>query len=153
VWHHGDFAELTASGGMVIHGRSDTVLNPGGVRIGTGEIYRVVDREPDVVESLVVGQRWQDDVRVVLFVVLRPGLELDEDLVASLRERIRREASPRHVPAVVRQVPDLPRTISGKTVELAVRKVLHGEPVENTEAMANPEALEAFRRLAAELAG
>ena len=151
VWHHGDFAEVTPSGGMIIHGRSDTVLNPGGVRIGTGEIYRVVDREPDVVESLVVGRRTGDDVRVVLFVVLRPGRDLDDDLVARLRDRIRREASPRHVPAVVRQVPDLPRTISGKTVELAVSRVLHGEPVENIDALANPEALEPFRRLAAEL--
>jgi acetoacetyl-CoA synthetase len=151
VWHHGDYAELTPHGGMIIHGRSDTVLNPGGVRIGTGEIYRVVDREAAVVESLAVGQRRGDDVRVVLFVVLQPGFVLDEALAEGLRRRIRAEATPRHVPAVIRQVPDLPRTISGKTVELAVTRILHGQPVENTDALANPQALDAFRRLAAEL--
>ncbi|RKZ17350.1 acetoacetate--CoA ligase [bacterium] len=152
VWHHGDYAELTPSGGVVIHGRSDTVLNPGGVRIGTGEIYRVVDREPDVVECLVVGQRYRGDVRVVLFVVLQPDQLLDRELEDRLRHRIRTEATPRHVPALIFQVPDLPRTISGKTVETAVARILHGEPVENTDALANPQALESFRRLAAGLA-
>ena len=152
VWHQGDYAELTPSGGMIIHGRSDTVLNPGGVRIGTGEIYRVVDREPTVAESLVVGQRHRGDVRVVLFVVLQPGRELDDELKNRLRQRIRTETTPRHVPAVIRQVPDLPRTISGKTVELVVSRILHGEPVENADVLANPDALEPFRRLAAELA-
>ena len=152
VWCHGDFAELTPSGGMIIHGRSDTVLNPGGVRIGTAEIYRVVDRHPDVIESLVVGQERDADVRVLLFVVLREGASLDDALADDLRERLRREASPRHVPAEIRAVPAVPRTVSGKTVELAVRDILHGRPVENAGVLANPEALEPFRRLAAELA-
>ena len=153
VWWHGDFAELTPTGGMVIHGRSDTVLNPGGVRIGTAEIYRIVDRHPAVAESLVVGLERDGDVQVLLFVVMRGGQDLDEELVADLKRRIRREASPRHVPALVRAAPAIPRTISGKTVELAVRNILQGRPVENTDALANPESLEFFRAVAAELGG
>ncbi|MBE0567785.1 MAG: acetoacetate--CoA ligase [Krumholzibacteria bacterium] len=153
VWCHGDFAELTPSGGLVIHGRSDTVLNPGGVRIGTAEIYRIVDRHPDVRESLVVGQERGDDVRVLLFVVLRDGVVLDGELEADLRARIRAEATPRHVPAVIRQAPAVPRTISGKLVEVAVRNLLHGRPVENAEALADPRALDWYREAAADLAG
>ncbi|HPF70844.1 MAG TPA: acetoacetate--CoA ligase [Candidatus Krumholzibacteria bacterium] len=152
AWCHGDWAELTASGGMVIHGRSDTVLNPGGVRIGTAEITRIVDRHPAVAESLVVGQERGDDVRVILFVVLRPGAVLDAALEAELKARIRAEASPRHVPARIVAAPAVPRTISGKSVELAVRETLHGRPVTNTAALANPEALEFFRQAAADLA-
>ena len=145
VWAHGDFAELTAAGGVVIYGRSDAVLNPGGVRIGTAEIYRQVESLDEVVESIAVGQRWEDDVRVVLFVVLRSGVELDDELVARIRSTIRANTTPRHVPAKVIAVPDIPRTRSGKIVELAVRSVIHGEPVKNTDALANPEALEYFR--------
>jgi acetoacetyl-CoA synthetase len=136
VWAHGDYAELTAHGGFVIHGRSDAVLNPGGVRIGTAEIYRQVERIPEVLESIVIGQHWADDVRVVLFVVLREGCELDEDLCARIRRMIRDNTTPRHVPAKIVQVADIPRTISGKIVELAVRNVVHGEAVKNTDALA-----------------
>ncbi|MDX1509372.1 MAG: AMP-binding protein, partial [Woeseiaceae bacterium] len=145
IWAHGDFAELTASGGIVIHGRSDAVLNPGGVRIGTAEIYRQVEKLDAVLESIAIGQQWDDDVRVVLFVVLRDGVELDEDLQASIRKVIRDNTSPRHVPAKIIAVPEIPRTKSGKIVEIAVRSVVHGEPVRNTEALANPAALEHFR--------
>ena len=147
VWAHGDYAEITSSGGMVIHGRSDAVLNPGGVRIGTSEIYRQVEKLDEVLESIAIGQNWDDDVRVVLFVVLREGIALDDDLVDRIRRAIRENTTPRHVPARVVAVPEIPRTISGKIVELAVRSVVHGEPVRNTDALANPEALEHFRNL------
>jgi acetoacetyl-CoA synthetase len=149
VWTHGDWAEATAAGGFVIHGRSDATLNPGGVRIGTAEIYRQVEALPEVVESLAIGQEWDNDVRVVLFVVLRPGTELTDALVKAIKGRIREGTTPRHVPAKVIAVPELPRTKSGKLVELAVREVVHGRPVKNVEALANPGALEAFRDLPA----
>jgi len=145
VWRHGDWSELTAHGGMVIYGRSDAVLNPGGVRIGTAEIYRQVEKLEEVVESIVIGQDWERDVRVVLFVRLREGLTLDEALVRRIKQTIRENTTPRHVPAVILQVPDIPRTKSNKIVELAVRAVVHGQPVRNAEALANPEALEHFR--------
>jgi acetoacetyl-CoA synthetase len=145
VWCHGDYAELTPAGGMIIYGRSDAVLNPGGVRIGTAEIYRQVEKLDEVVESIAVGQDWADDVRVVLCVRLRPGLELSGELEARIRETIRRNTTPRHVPAKIIAVDDIPRTISGKIVELAVRDVIHGRRVANTDALANPEALEHFR--------
>jgi acetoacetyl-CoA synthetase len=145
VWRHGDWCEITPHGGIVIYGRSDAVLNPGGVRIGTAEIYRQVEQLEEVVESLVIGQDWQGDVRVVLFVKLRDGLELDEALVNRVKRRIRDNTTPRHVPAKVLQVADIPRTKSGKIVELAVRDTVHGRPVKNLEALANPEALEHFR--------
>jgi acetoacetyl-CoA synthetase len=145
VWHHGDFAERTEHGGFIIYGRSDATLNPGGVRIGTAEIYRQVEKLPEILEALAIAQRWEGDVRVVLFVRLREGLALDEALVARVKETIRASTTPRHVPARVLQVADLPRTKSGKIVELAVRNVVHGEPVKNVEALANPEALEHFR--------
>ena len=145
VWWHGDYIEETASGGFVIYGRSDAVLNPGGVRIGTAEIYRQVERLDEVVESLVIGQDWPPehptDVRVVLFVRLRDGLSLDEALAEKIKHWIRSNATPRHVPAKILQVPDIPRTKSGKIVELAVRNVVHRRPVKNVEALANPEAL------------
>jgi len=147
IWCHGDYVELTAHDGMVIHGRSDSVLNPGGVRIGTAEIYRQVEQAPEVVESLVIGQDWQHDVRVVLFVKLRDGLALDDALKDRLRKQIRQNASPRHVPSVILQVADIPRTKSGKIVELAVRDVVHGRPIKNREALANPEALELYKDL------
>jgi acetoacetyl-CoA synthetase len=149
VWCHGDYAELTRHDGVIIYGRSDAVLNPGGVRIGTAELYREVEKLPEVIEALAVGQRWPpgelSDERVVLFVRLREGLVLDEELIARIKQAIRTNATPRHVPAKILQVPDLPRTKSGKLVELAVRNVVHGEPVKNVEALANPEALEYFR--------
>ena len=147
VWAHGDYAEETPHGGLIIHGRSDAVLNPGGVRIGTAEIYRQVEKVEAVLESLAIGQQWQGDVRVVLFVRLREGMELDAALEAEIRQVIRANATPRHVPAKIIAVSDIPRTRSGKIVELAVRNVVHGVPVKNTDALANPEALELFRDL------
>ncbi|MEK9927531.1 MAG: acetoacetate--CoA ligase [Halieaceae bacterium] len=149
VWCHGDYGEITAEGGVIIHGRSDAVLNPGGVRIGTAEIYRQVEKIDAVVESIVIGQEWRDDVRVVLFVVLRDGLTLTPELAEQIRETIRRNTTNRHVPAVILQVADIPRTLSGKIVELAVRNVIHGIEVKNTDALANPEALELYRDLPA----
>jgi acetoacetyl-CoA synthetase len=145
VWCHGDYALHTEHGGFIILGRSDAVLNPGGVRIGTAEIYRQVDKLDEVLESLAVGQDWQNDVRVVLFVRLRPGVSLDSSLERKIRDTIRRNTTPRHVPARIVAVPDIPRTISGKIVELAVRNVIHGRPVRNTDALSNPQALEHFR--------
>jgi acetoacetyl-CoA synthetase len=145
VWAHGDYAEWTSHGGLVIHGRSDAVLNPGGVRIGTAEIYRQVEKLDAVLESLAVAQPWQGDERIVLFVVLREGLRLDEALRVAIREVIRRNTTPRHVPAKILQVPAMPRTRSGKLVELAVTAVVRGEAVTNAQAIANPEALESFR--------
>jgi len=132
---------------MIIHGRSDATLNPGGVRIGTAEIYRQVEMLPEVQESIVVGQDWEGDVRVVLFVVLKPGLTLDSALIDRIKSQIRTGASPRHVPAKIIQVADIPRTKSGKITELAVRDIIHGREVKNKEALANPEALELFRNL------
>jgi acetoacetyl-CoA synthetase len=145
AWRHGDWCEETAHGGFIIYGRSDAVLNPGGVRIGTAEIYRQVESLPEVLESLVIGQEWQGDVRVVLFVKLKEGVSLDDALTGRIRSQIRTNATPRHVPAKILQVSDIPRTKSGKIVELAVRDVVHGRPVKNLEALANPEALEQFR--------
>lgn len=149
VWCHGDYGELTAEDGAIIHGRSDAVLNPGGVRIGTAEIYRQVEKLDVIVESVVIGQNWEDDVRVVLFVVLRAGEVLDEQLVQAVRTTIRQNATPRHVPAKIIQVPEIPRTLSGKIVEIAVRDVVHGRPVNNMDALANPQALEHFIGLTA----
>ena len=145
VWHHGDFVELTENGGMIIYGRSDAVLNPGGVRIGTAEIYRPVEAFEEIAEALVIGQDWQSDVRIVLFVRMQAGYVLDDALRERLRAALRSQASPRHVPARILEVPDIPHTRSGKIVELAVREVVHGRPVANLDALANPEALEHFR--------
>jgi acetoacetyl-CoA synthetase len=147
IWCHGDFAEITPHGGMVIHGRSDATLNPGGVRIGTAEIYAQVERVPEVIEALAIGQDWEGDVRVILFVRLREGTTLDSDLVARIRKQIRDGATPRHVPAKIVAVADIPRTKSGKITELAVRDVVHGRDVKNKEALANPEALDLFREM------
>jgi acetoacetyl-CoA synthetase len=147
IWAHGDYGEITAHNGIIIHGRSDAVLNPGGVRIGTAEIYRQVEKLDEVLDSICIGQDWEDDVRVVLFVVLRTGLSLDDKLIDKIRSSIRRETTPRHVPAKVIAVTDIPRTISGKIVELAVRKVVHGQAVNNTDALANPETLELYKNL------
>jgi acetoacetyl-CoA synthetase len=149
IWCHGDFAEITGHGGIIIHGRSDATLNPGGVRIGTAEIYNQVEQLEEVVEALCIGQDFDDDVRVILFVRLASGLELTEDLIKKIKTKIRTGASPRHVPAFVIAVDDIPRTKSGKIVELAVREVVHGRPVKNREALANPEALELFSDIVA----
>jgi len=145
VWRHGDWCEETEHGGLIIYGRSDAVLNPGGVRIGTAEIYRQVEQVDEVMEALVIGQDWEADVRVVLFVKLKEGVRLDDALATRIKKRIRENTTPRHVPAKIVQVNDIPRTKSGKIVELAVREVVHGRPVKNKEALANPEALEHFR--------
>ena len=145
VWRHGDLVELTEHGGVIVYGRSDATLNPGGVRIGTAEIYRQVEQIPSVEEAIVGGQEREGDQRVVLFVRLGEGLVLDDALRAEIRRRIRENTTPRHVPAVIAQVADIPRTRSGKISELAVREVIHGRPVKNTEALANPEALEFYR--------
>ncbi|WP_306026106.1 acetoacetate--CoA ligase [Oceaniradius stylonematis] len=144
VWCHGDFAEITGHGGLIIHGRSDATLNPGGVRIGTAEIYNQVEQMPEVLEAICIGQEWDNDVRVVLFVRLAEGAAFTDELVKAIKAKVRTGASPRHVPAVVLPVDDIPRTKSGKIVELAVREVVHGRPVKNQEALANPEALAHF---------
>ncbi len=151
VWCHGDHALLTERDGVIIYGRSDAVLNPGGVRIGTAEIYRQVEQLPEVLESIAVGQEWDSDVRVILFVRLREGLTLDDALRARICKQIRDNTTPRHVPAKVLQVADIPRTISGKITELAVRETIHGRPVKNTDALANPQALQLFEALRTEL--
>jgi acetoacetyl-CoA synthetase len=148
IWAHGDYAELTEHEGMIIYGRSDAVLNPGGVRIGTAEIYRPVEGLPEILESLAVGQEWNNDVRIVLFVKLREDVTLDTALTERIKQTIRDHASPRHVPAKVIAVPDIPRTLSGKIVELAVHNIIHHRPVKNLDALANPEALEFFKDLA-----
>jgi acetoacetyl-CoA synthetase len=147
LWHHGDFAEKTQNGGIIIHGRSDATLNPGGVRIGTAEIYRQVEQIDEVQESVVVGQDWAGDVRVVLFVVLKPGVALDDALKRDIEVKLRTECSPRHVPAMIIAVPDIPRTRSGKLAELAVRNIIAGRPVENSEALANPDSLRFYMDL------
>jgi acetoacetyl-CoA synthetase len=148
VWRHGDWSEITPRGGIVIYGRSDAVLNPGGVRIGTAEIYRQVETLDEIVEALVIGQDWDGDVRVVLFVKLKEGSSLSDELASRVKKRIRDNTTPRHVPAKVLQVADIPRTKSGKIVELAVREIVHGRPIKNIEALANPEALAHFKNRA-----
>jgi len=147
IWAHGDFAELTAHNGLIIHGRSDAILNPGGIRIGTAEIYRQVEKIPEVLESVAIGQEWQNDIRIVLFVKLHDKLKLDDNLIKNICSSIKDNTTPRHVPAKIIQIDDIPRTISGKITELAVRNVIHNLPVKNLDALANPEALELFRNL------
>ena len=147
IWHHGDYVLLTEQGGIVIYGRSDATLNPGGVRIGTAEIYRHVEQLDEVVESIVIGQDWDSDVRVVLFVVLKDGLTLDDELIKKIRQTVREKCTPRHMPAKVIQVSEIPRTKSGKIVELAVREVVHNRPVKNIHSLANPEALDLYQNL------
>jgi acetoacetyl-CoA synthetase len=145
VWRHGDYIEITPRGGVIVYGRSDATLNPGGVRIGTAEIYRVVEEFGEIADSLVVGQRWDGDVRIILFVVMGEGCTLDEGLKGRLREAIRRDASPRHVPAVIVEAPAIPYTLNGKKVEIAVTRIIHGEEVKNRDALANPEVLDFFQ--------
>lgn len=145
VWTHGDFAKITPNHGLIIEGRSDTTLNPGGVRIGSAEIYRQVEQLPEILESVVIGQPWQGDIRLVLFVKLKPGVSLTENLQQTIRTQLRKNASPRHVPALILAVPDIPKTLNGKIVELAIRQTIEGKPVENLSAIANPEALDYFK--------
>jgi acetoacetyl-CoA synthetase len=142
IWAHGDYAERTVHDGFLIHGRSDATLNPGGVRIGTAEIYRQLEAIEEVIESVAIGQDWQGDTRVVLFVCLTAGHTLDEALRNRICDRLRTQASPRHVPAKIVQVADLPRTLNGKLSEMAVRDAVHGRPVTNRDALANPQALD-----------
>lgn len=149
TWWHGDFAEWTATGGMVIHGRSDATLNPGGVRIGTAEIYNQVEKMSQVDEALCIGQQWNNDTRIILFVRLASGVELDAGLKQAIKDKIKKGASPRHVPAVIIPVADIPRTKSGKITELAVRDIVNGREVKNRDALANPEALSLFENLEA----
>ena len=157
IWAHGDYGEVInhhdkhnniEQRGVIIHGRSDAVLNPGGVRIGTAEIYRQVEKVEEVFESIAIAQTWNDDVRIILFVTLKDGLRLSDSLTLKIKESIRKNTTPRHVPSKVIQVNDIPRTLSGKIVELAVKKVVEGLTVTNTDALANPEALELFKNIA-----
>ena len=147
IWRHGDYIVVTEHGGVVMHGRSDATLNPGGVRIGTAELYRQVEQLEEIEDSVVVGQKWDNDVRVILFVKLAPGVELSDDLQNTIRKTIRVHASPRHVPAKIITVPDIPYTLNMKKVELAVQKVIHGREVKNKDALKNPEALDFFAGL------
>jgi acetoacetyl-CoA synthetase len=147
VWHHGDFVENTTHQGLIIHGRSDAVLNPGGVRIGTAEIYRQVEQIPEVLESIAIGQNWRNDVRVILFVKLKEGVTLDGDLIGRIKQQIRNNTTPRHVPAKVIQIPDIPRTKSGKIAEIAVRDTIHGQSIKNSEALLNPEILTVYKNI------
>jgi acetoacetyl-CoA synthetase len=145
IWRHGDYIEVNDRGGVIISGRSDATLNPGGVRIGTAEIYRQIELVDEVADSVVIGQRWKDDVRIVLFVKLQPGLELSDSLKNKIRETIRKNASPRHVPGKIICVPDIPYTLNMKKVELAVKKVVENKPVTNKDALLNPEVLEYYK--------
>jgi len=145
VWRHGDYIEITPHGGVIIYGRSDATLNPGGVRIGTAEIYRVVESIEEIKDSLVVGQNWQDDVRVILFVILREGNQLTEELIKKIKTKIRQETTPRHMPAKIVAVDDIPYTLNGKKVEIAVTKIIHGEDVTNRDALANPDSLDLYK--------
>jgi acetoacetyl-CoA synthetase len=144
IWTHGDFIEITERGGIIIYGRSDATLNPGGVRIGTAEIYRIIEQIPEVEDSVVVGQEWQNDTRVILFLKMKPGNDLTDELQQKIRTNIRKNASPRHVPAKILTVPDIPYTLNMKKVELAVQKMIHGREVKNKDALKNPEALDFF---------
>jgi len=147
IWHHGDYAEVKKSGGFIIHGRSDTTLNPGGVRLGTAEIYSEVEKFIEIKESIVVGQAWDNDIRIVLFIVLNPKHELNEHLLEKIKIQIRKNASPRHVPSKIIVVDDIPRTKNGKIVELAVKNTIEGNKIKNKEALANPKVLEQYRNL------
>jgi acetoacetyl-CoA synthetase len=144
VWRHGDYIRITEQGGVLVYGRSDATLNPGGVRIGTAEIYGPVESMAEVRDSIVVGQKWQNDIRIVLFVVLAEGLNLTEELKTAIKKRIREHTTPRHIPAVIIQIREVPRTLNGKKVEIAVSRVIHGEPVPNMESLANPQSLSQF---------
>ena len=147
MWYHGDYAEIKKSGGFIIHGRSDTTLNPGGVRLGTAEIYSEVEKFIEIKESIVVGQTWDNDVRIILFIVLNPKYKLNEYLLKKIKIQIRKNTSPRHVPAKIIVVDDIPRTKNGKIVELAVKNTIEGNKINNKEALANPQVLEQYKNL------
>ena len=147
IWHHGDFVARTSNNGFIVNGRSDATLNPGGVRIGTSEIYQQVENIDFITEGLVVGQDYKDDVRIILFVTTKNNENLDDKKIKSIKSRIRKNCSPKHVPAIIIKVPEIPRTKSGKIVELAVRKLINGEELNNKEAIANPESLDFFKNL------
>ena len=147
IWHHGDFIERTSNNGFIMRGRSDATLNPGGVRIGTAEIYQQVEDIDFITEGLVVGQDYKDDVRIILFITTKNNEELDDEKIKLIKSRIRKNCSPKHVPAIYIKVPEIPRTKSGKIVELAVRKIINGEEINNKEAIANPDCLEYFKNL------
>jgi len=147
IWYHGDYVEIKKSGGFIIYGRSDTTLNPGGVRLGTAEIYSEVEKFIEIKESIVVGQAWDNDIRIILFIVLNSNYELNEELLAKLKRQIRKNASPRHVPDKVVVVNDIPRTKNGKIVELAVKNIIEGNEIKNIEALANPEVLNQYKNL------
>ena len=147
IWHHGDFIERTKNNGFIMRGRSDATLNPGGVRIGTAEIYQQVEDIDFITEGLVIGQNYNDDVRIILFVTTKDNLELNEDKIKLVKTKIRKNCSPKHVPALIIKVPDIPRTKSGKIVELAVKKIVNGENINNKEAIANPEILDYFKNI------
>ena len=147
IWHHGDYAERKKNGGYIIYGRSDATLNPGGVRLGTAEIYSVIENFKEVKESIVVGQKWDNDVRIILFVVMSKSYSLNDDIILRLKKRIRSEASPRHVPSKIIQVSDIPRTKNGKIVELAVKNTIEGSKIKNVQALANPNVLNEFKNL------
>jgi len=147
IWHHGDFVEIKKSNGLIIHGRSDTTLNPGGVRLGTAEIYSQVEKFKEIKESIVIGQSWDNDVRIILFIVMNHKHNFSEDLVGKVKIEIKKNASPKHVPSKILEVKDIPRTKSGKIVELAVKNIIEGNTIKNKEALANPEALKQFKNL------
>jgi acetoacetyl-CoA synthetase len=147
VWHHGDFIKITERGGIIVYGRSDATLNPGGVRIGTAEIYRIVEAMDEIADSLVIGQNWKNDIKIILFVVTKNGLKLSLDLIDRIKINIRNSASPRHVPSKIIEIKDVPRTISGKKVELAVSRLINGESIDNKDALSNPDSLEQFLKL------
>ncbi|HEX9739879.1 MAG TPA: acetoacetate--CoA ligase, partial [Ignavibacteriaceae bacterium] len=147
IWKHGDFIKITDNGGVIVYGRSDATLNPGGVRIGTAEIYRIVESMEEIDDSIVVGQKWNDDIRVILFVVVNKNYTFNEDLVKKLQYNIRNYASPRHVPGKIIQVDDIPHTLNGKKVEISVTRLIHNEKIENKDALANPESLQKFKKI------
>ena len=147
VWHHGDFAKITDNGGFIIFGRSDTTLNPGGVRLGTAEIYNVVEKFDEIQESIVIGQSWKNDIRIILFVVLNSGYNLNSEIKDKIKKTIRSEASPRHVPSKIIAISEIPKTKNGKLVELAVKQSIEGETIKNLEALANPDSLMQFKNI------
>ena len=147
IWHHGDYAEAKDSGGFVIYGRSDTTLNPGGVRLGTAEIYSEVEKFDEIKEALVVGQSWDNDIRIILFVVLNSKYSLTEELIMKIKKQIKNNASPRHVPHKIFQVKDIPKTKNGKIVELAVKQTIEGDQIKNLEALVNPDSLNQFKNI------
>ena len=147
IWHHGDYIMINDHGGVKIFGRSDATLNPGGVRIGTTEIYRVVEKFLEVKDSLVIGQKWEDDERVILFIKLTQGSSLSDEFIQKMKQEIRNECSPRHIPNKILKIEDIPYTINGKKVEIAVKNIIHGEKVLNKDALANPESLRFYENL------